>query len=181
MKESCPTLNKQKGLTLIDLMISVSIFLIIVTIAIPAFNSLLKRNLQRESTQSLIHLINFTRLQAVETGVEAVMCPSADTIECESDWNLPIMVFNDSDGDRARSESEPLLKHLTIVNGRETLSWSSFRDRDYLHFNEEGTTDYQNGTFYYCNGDDTEYKAQVIVSKAGRARVVSNRHLRDRC
>lgn len=57
--------NKQKGFTLIELMVTIVVVVIIATMAIPSFNSLIQNQNLTKSTNSLVNEIKSVRSKAV--------------------------------------------------------------------------------------------------------------------
>ncbi len=78
---------RQRGLTLVEMMIVFSIVVVMITIAAPGFGRLIAG--QRISTvrDSLFSAIQYAKSQAVHRNVSMSLCPSLDGVSCYSSTN----------------------------------------------------------------------------------------------
>jgi len=173
------SLTHNIGFTLVDLLTALSIFLILTTIAVPSFTQLSRRKAQETDVNSLLHLLNFSRQEAVNRSTHIVICSSENDETCTKDWKYPIIVFVDDNNNHKWDLSEMLLRRHTLGNSQQQLNWRSALN--YLSFDANGTTGYQNGRFYFCSTHSEEYRAQLIVYRTGRTRLASEAELKTGC
>lgn len=164
---SCP-----RGITLIDLMIAISLLMLIMSIGIPAFTHMLNINQQRTSTYALVRTLNYARQTSIDKLQSIVVCPTINHASCDEDWTQELMVFVDKDNNKERESSEELLKLTKVTAENQSLNWKSLR-KNYIQYTATGGTNSQNGRFYFCNKtQQDEYRAQLIVYRTGRIRIV---------
>ena len=105
--------SRAAGFTLIELMVTISVLAILITIAIPSFTATINRSRLAASANGLVGGFQLARSEAVRGGGRAVLCPTADlgagTLACSpGSWEKWI-VFLDQNGDGQHQAAEPLL------------------------------------------------------------------------
>ena len=80
---------KSLGFTIIELMVTLLVVAIMLTIAIPAFRSLILNNRLTTSADSLVNALNYTRSLALTNNSSVKICPfnSANSIVCGNNWS----------------------------------------------------------------------------------------------
>ncbi len=88
---------QHKGVTLIELMVTIAILMVITAIALPSFQSAIAASALRSATNDLLTAINQTRSTAAKTGRRATMCISANGTQCATtgNWQQGWLVFSD--------------------------------------------------------------------------------------
>ncbi|MFZ0467608.1 MAG: GspH/FimT family pseudopilin [Thiogranum sp.] len=101
-------MNRENGFTLIELMVTLAIAGILLTVAIPSFNTTIKNNRIVTDANRLVSTIGLARSEAVKLGRTATVCVSADQATCtgETDWTLGWMVWVDANGNAALDAGE---------------------------------------------------------------------------
>lgn len=172
-----PIRRYQSGLSLLELMVTVSLLAIIAAIAIPAFKDLIETQKSNKVIRQLYGLIQKSRHYAITHNSNVILCKSTDFSSCGGSWKDGIIVFTDLDGDRAVNGDDTLLRTVDAPFEQGTLSWRSFGNKSYLEFVPSGRTNYQNGTFTYCTDDSDIRKARGIsVSVTGRPQIAFDRN-----
>ena len=159
--------RKEAGFTLIELVITMAILSILLSLALPSFQGVLAR--QRVS--SAIHLLSTDMAMARSTAVmrreAVVVCPlGADgTCGTDSDWGAGWMVFRDPDGNREPDEQSRILRLTDApASGRLTLSST----RGFLRYQPDGRAAHSNLTVRVCA--DGLLAGKVVVNNLGRVR-----------
>ncbi|MCW9024109.1 MAG: GspH/FimT family pseudopilin [Gammaproteobacteria bacterium] len=90
-------MKKERGLTLIELMVTLVIFILITSLAFPGFQ-LYKQNSNRVTqTNDLISALNLARSEAVQRNLNIAVCASVDLATCSevNDWTTGWIMFID--------------------------------------------------------------------------------------
>lgn len=97
-------MNKQSGFTLVELMITLAIAAILLTIGVPSFNTLMQNSRLTTSTNDLIGALNLARSEAVTRELRVTVCKSADQATCNTSvtgWQQGWIVFTDENSNAA--------------------------------------------------------------------------------
>jgi type IV fimbrial biogenesis protein FimT len=106
-----------RGLTLIELMVTLSIAAVLVAVAAPDFREAMWRMRLSTTASEIVSAVQLARAEAVRQNGRAVLCRSADNSSCNAGsgaWPGWI-VFLDRDGDGTRDAGEPVIKAGTFA------------------------------------------------------------------
>lgn len=166
------SLRHSTGMTLVELIISLSILGFIVGIALPSLTHLLNKTRADVAINQLKQLIYFARYKAIETGDFVVLCPSANDMKCSSNWYQTLLVFNDKNRNKVLDKNEKVFQTLDILNKGETLNLRASANKKYLMFNSLGITHGLFGNLTFCLPDQSLKSARrITINRAGRARI----------
>ncbi|WP_366481310.1 GspH/FimT family pseudopilin [Rhodoferax sp.] len=89
--------NTLRGVTLIELVVSLAILVILLNIAIPSFRSAIASSALKSATNDLVTSIAQTRSTAIRVGRRATMCRSENATQCAvaGDWQVGWIIFSD--------------------------------------------------------------------------------------
>lgn len=110
-------MRAQKGLTLIELMVTLVILGIITGVAIPQFSQLFSRKNIGSISKTLEQSFRLARTEAVVRGVPVSIQPSEASGNWADGWEI---VFTNSDGD------EELIRHFSAITGGAKLTSADF-------------------------------------------------------
>ena len=164
------TFRFQRGFTLLEMMIGLSISAILTTTAIPAFHKMVQRNRLTTEINTFVGHLHYTRSEAIKRGVRAVMCRSSDGESCErtAGWEQGWIIFADYNANRELDGRDDL---LFVEKGEEnSINITSGRRRRIVYQNT-GQSPGSNGTYVFCDPDYPEYAKAVIISNTGRPRI----------
>ncbi|WP_077406503.1 GspH/FimT family pseudopilin [Microbulbifer agarilyticus] len=160
----------QRGLTLIELLITCSVLGVLLAIGIPSFQQQLEANRTRVAADTLLQAIHLTRSKAISTNRRA-------TLRRLDTWHAGWEVFYDRDFDGERDTNEQQITSASAldgvtINGNGPLA-------DYISFIGSGESRYagtasgggfQAGTFTICPTTPGE-GYQLILARSGRVRI----------
>ncbi|MEH6576691.1 MAG: GspH/FimT family pseudopilin [Amphritea sp.] len=122
------------GFTLVELLITLAIFMILITVAIPSFSALIERS----SVSSTINLLRdshaYARLEAVKRQQRVRICSSDPTTGgctgsssgsgVKTIWNDGLLIFIDGNGDRLFSENTDEALRLVEFPDSVQVQWN---------------------------------------------------------
>ena len=171
------SLKKNRGYTLFEVLIALSIAGILGLQVAPSMHDLTAKERRVSSINRMLSIIRYTRAQALTKQNVITLCPTKDEHFCLGDWNQPLMVFIDLNRDRKRQQNEPVLKKLPAIAKQDSLKWKAFRYSNVLQFLPSGITNHQNGTFLYCpDKTRSDLSRGIIMTKMGRTRLSVDRN-----
>ncbi len=171
--------NKQRGFTLIDQMIAVSIAVILTGLATPSISKILKKNQIATVYNEALTALNYTRSLAVTTGTWASYCKSnpagtACATTLSTSWSNGWLVFEDENNNGLREANERI--HLQNTNFPAQLLMSFSRNKNRITYTAEGYAVSYNGKINFCDMQNKMVKTMVI-SNSGRIRMASQDEL----
>lgn len=166
----------KNGFTLINLMLTLAIAGIAMTIGVPALNNLAARGQQTAEINSLVRHLHLTRSHAIKTGVNHVLCPSADGLAClgASQWDRGYILFQDKNKDGVRDPGEELLQAYRSTS-EISIGMNSTSGRTQVTYRQDGFSVGSNLTLTFCDPERGIPPKAVILSNTGRTRVSKTR------
>jgi type IV fimbrial biogenesis protein FimT len=174
-------MRRATGVTLIELITTVSIIAILSSIAAPSFTGL-RNDAERTTTvNGFLHALFLARSESIKRGQVVSVCKSSDGSTCAgkgADWRDGWMVFANSDRDDlpVRDPDELILlvnegwRAGSIESNREAYSFRPYQQA------------VVNGTIVFCDPRGSAHARAIIISHTGRPRVAqrdaSNRPLK---
>lgn len=165
------------GFTLVELLVTVTIVSILLTIGVPNLTDFIRNTRVRSATFDLLSDLNFARSEAIKGGSKVTLCKSTDGAACstatggyETGW----LVFRDCDGDGVLEDcdgdgttaSELLRIHaaltdVSIKGGTNVVNRACFGANG--RATECGLS---NGTYSICLA--SQLKRAIVISSLGR-------------
>jgi type IV fimbrial biogenesis protein FimT len=168
-----------QGVTLIELLATVSVAAILGALAAPSFKSLILDSARTATVNNFFHALFLARSEAIKRGQVVTVCKSADGTTCltSGEWTQGWIVFVNKDRDErpVRDEGEPVLQvYSGWDRGQITSNRPAYSFRPYV----QGVV---NGTIVFCDSRGSTEARAIIISHTGRPRVskrdASNRAL----
>ena len=153
---------RQRGFSLVELMVTITVAAILLAIAVPGFRDVIHRNRVSSASNELLASLSYARTEAITRGQLVSMCPSTDSESCaggkvyESGWivyTYPAGVA--SVGKNYDAGSSILLRATTARPGVSVLA----KDGAVITFGQQGqlrpSTRLVFATCYRGSGSDT--------------------------
>ncbi|WP_031437523.1 GspH/FimT family pseudopilin [Methylobacter tundripaludum] len=162
--------NKQirnLGVTLIELIITISIAGILVSIAIPSFSSIIRSTRLTTYANELVTSLNLARSEAVKRGVQVSVRKKGST---NQNWDSGWDIFTDLDGDGTLDAADTLLKTYPALTNGFTLRTGTVGYQDFAAYLPSGLSLNSSGdTFRLCasSGDIVNSRA-IEINALGR-------------
>ncbi len=144
-KGLCPrarsTGRRDAGFSVIELLVTLVLLAISVSLAVPSLQQFSANNQVQAAGNSIVSGLNMARFNAITTGEETTICPTANGSSCsEGSWNSGWIVFVDLDDDAA-ADADELVR---IVELEGNIQSSGFANA--LTFESSGATSRDNDT-----------------------------------
>lgn len=148
---------------LLELLLVVSIFSILLGIAVPMFLHYQNQQKTDKYAAQLANTIAAARLLAIEQADQFTLCPIGQDDQCYSDWNNQL---------KLRNSQREIVQTFAAIPKPINISWrSNFGHNHQLQFLATGFTNGQLGSFELCAPDGQGSK--VVVQLSGRTRIES--------
>lgn len=163
-------MRNQNGMTLIELLITLTIASTLLGFAVSGWNQLSERSHGVTAINRLAIGIHDARYLALTQRKVMTLCPTRDQRTCHGDWDQPLMLFS---GNPA-SPDKHIHRHYP-ANTKGKTTWRSFRQNNMLQMNVNGLTLAYNGTFIFCpESRNPRHARALILNKSGRTRVAQD-------
>lgn len=171
-----------KGLTLIELMVTVAVAAILASIAAPSFDTSIKNMRVSGAADQLVTALSLARMSAVKRAGYVVVCPSTDGTSCSgTDWSVGLLITQDnattpgaaptfSTADTATTEDQRI-KVFEAFHSDVVVTLAS--NSSFIRFDALGATANSTAqTFTVNHTDCADYRVrQISVSVAGHAAI----------
>jgi type IV fimbrial biogenesis protein FimT len=159
-------MHKQKGFSLLELMIVLAILSILAVISAPSFRNIVLNNDLATRTNEFKAAISFARLESVKRGRSVILAP-----ETANAWNSGLIVYQETDGTLGFSEGEIIRVWDASPSGLLTVARNS---NSTLIFSPDGTLSATTSeVFVLCDersgANNTARDIQVLNSGIVRA------------
>ncbi len=166
-----------RGVTLIELMVTISIAAVFLAIAIPSFLVFLQNSSRDSQVLDFVTSLNFARSEAIKRGYRIKVCSSSTGTSCagSTTWDTGWLAFADTDGDTVLDAGETILGvHSALAGGvtlRSTVTRVTYENTGYNRDNVDVT-------FRLCDArglaDAGTHARQIVISAMGRVTVTPN-------
>lgn len=181
---ACPSVphqaqgQAQRGFTLVELVVAVSILAVLLTIGVSSFADIGTSMKLTSASNTLLAHIHHARSEAIKRNSRVVLCKSSDGAACAQTggWEQGWIVFHDANNNALREDSEIIIQREPALASELLLTGNSHVSR-YLSFAGSGATrkvggSYQMGTLTLCRRSTQAGEArQIVFNAVGRPRV----------
>jgi type IV fimbrial biogenesis protein FimT len=162
-----------RGFTMIELMVTISIAAILVSMAAPSFQSLIVQSRLTTQANQLITSLHYARSEAVKRGGRVTVCTSDNGATCVagSSWQDGWIIFSDrgATGTLDAGSDQLLrvfdgLKGSTLGGGNNFGNWITYQ----ANGRSQGNGGLANGTFGLCSN---AHGRNISINITGRIAV----------
>lgn len=157
------------GFTLIELMITIAIAAILLTIGVPGFRDLIINNRIASQTNELVTAINMARSEAVKRGEPVTVCASSDQATCSLSRNWATgwitIVDNQTSGN---PDVKEVLRVWTSLGDDTNLNKDNGDTSVYVRYQTNGTVGETSVFTYNIDGCSGLFQRTLSISAAGR-------------
>jgi len=179
MKSMMSKINARKresGFTVVELLITVAVCAILLTMAGPTFSAVVHKNRISAASNQLYVSLYAARGEALKRRSAVRVCPSANSTSCrnDGDWSDGWLIFEDANANNAPDAAEI----IQLVDGFEgdinmQVSTALF---GYVQFQPTGVAvgnGGNTGEFRLCHADSNALSRVVNISASGRVNSVT--------
>lgn len=168
--------NRGRGFTLIELLIGVSILAVLLSVAVPSFTQIVRRNKLAAQVNEYVTALNYARSEAYKRGLPISVCAAdASLTSCPTssfDWANGWLVFADADSNGEVATSTDILQRFPSPSSGFTFTPATSGQR-YVNFRPLGAqqldmTIKKNG----CTSGPE--KRRVTVAATGRISLIKS-------
>lgn len=163
----------QRGLTLPELLVSLSIVSTLTVSAVSHLNTLIQQNRMTTEVNHFVAALQLARSEAVKHGRRVVLCPSRDATNCSTapDWSRGWLLF--ASDDRERDPDKPLLHAgMPLAAG---IDMRSGNRRKRIVYQPDGSSGGSNSAFTFCDTRRQASPRVICLSNTGRPRLAHTR------
>lgn len=148
-------MKKQKGFTLLELVIVVAVVAILTIYAVPSFRASMVNNRLIGETTNLTSVLNLARAEALRRNDYVSICPSSSGTSCSgSDYAIGSMIFTDTNNTGYDSTS----KIIRVVN---QFSNTNDKGKGFTRFTFSPTGAKVAGNILVCNPGLPSYTIKI--------------------
>ena len=179
MKNHAKTISKKKnaGFTLIELIVTVSIAAILMSVAVPSFKNMIDSNRLSTGTNELVSAFILARSEALKRSQNVTVCTSTNSTTClgagNNDFGQGWIVFQDCNNngaiDTADCDNDALTPDVaeTLINAHSGLNGLTIGNGalDHLTYSFSGRPA---NTVTFDVTQDGTIKKSIVIARSGR-------------
>lgn len=174
------------GFTLIELMITLSIAALVMTLGVPSFHNTILENRMISDFNTLVAALNLTRSEAIARNLPVTLCKgNTDGTACDSgaswksgwiiftDWQPPLGSLSDNGNTTVCEAGEDcLLRTLEPLSGSYKIMFTN--PDPYVSYDPMGSSQGSAGTFVFCDDRGVKFARGAVLSTNGRLRITKS-------
>ena len=162
------------GFTLIELMITIVLAVVVISLAVPSFQETIRTNRLATQTNQFVSALNLARSEAIKRGVRVTVCRSGDQTSCgtgsfEEGW----IVFIDPNNNADIDAGEQVINVAEVTAG-EIMITGNATVADFVSFTADGISRLPSGAFqagtFEIRVPSHDEGRNVIINSTGRVR-----------
>lgn len=162
--DATPASTRQRGLTLLELLVVISIASVLLGWAVPSYQEMRAHQAISAETHRLRVALSLARNTAITRRTPIVLCPTPDYQACATDdWSAPLTIMLDPLDAGFDAETQ-----LRVIEAGRGVSVSYRQDGKWVRYTPLGRPTLHNGTFRICSRHG--HGVELIVSNFGRIR-----------
>jgi len=161
-----------QGFTIIELLFTMAVAVILLSVGIPSFQSLMQNSRVTAQANEFVTAVHTARSEAIKRDTPVALCASTDAATCagSNNWASGWIIFTDSSGTAGTlNGTDTLLRSYKSLGGQSTLSAPS---TNFVRYLQTGALAGSAVNFTLqapgCSGDEVR---SITISPQGHVRV----------
>ena len=165
--------GRERGFTMVEVMIVMVVVAILVAVAAPGFRDLIGNNRIVTEVYTLRATLSNARSEALARRAPVVVCPSTDGAACadSDDWSTGYIAFVDLDDDIVVDAGEDII-HIEAEERAVDIAFNNAGRR--VRFGSQGVALGFDGAFTFCDDRGVEDARELIVNPVGTVRAATD-------
>jgi len=159
--DSFNTKGLQQGFTLIEVLITIAIAAILLSIVVPSFTSLIESSKARTTREKLVSSIYAAKQQSQSERINVYLCSTSNGTSCldTTSWGSDWLIYEDNDisGDLSNND--------TIITNGSSKTSLIISSTNQVKFTPTGHS--SANTFQVCNNTDKSVVYEVELNRMG--------------
>lgn len=158
------------GVTLVELLVTLSIASILLTVAVPGFRVFVQDSRLTAQINNFSSAMMLAKSEALKRNSFTTVCPSANSTTCtggSSVWSNGWLVFSDPNRNGVVDAGEEIIQVSAALTGGNTLSGGRTR----ITFDANGFSLGFNDTILLCDSRGTVSSRRLVINNQGRVRI----------
>lgn len=162
---------KNKAFSSIELLITISILAILISLASPSLKQHVMQQEAKTSQLKLNKAIHLARHLAMTQASHIVICGSNNQQQCTpQSWQDGFLVFSDKNNNRNLDANEIIHLNEVLKLKYASLSWGSLNVNHLSFLPLRGLPLGSNGSFHYCTSQ-ASFNYRLVVNSMGNTRI----------
>jgi type IV fimbrial biogenesis protein FimT len=155
---------KTNGFTLVELMVTLVVAVILLTVGVPSMQGLIQNNRLTAATNTFVSSLNMARSEAIKQGRNAMVCVSTDLNSCTAgNWQQGWLVWVDENRNGILDAPGEIIQ--TVQSLANTLQFTSAQNS--FRIDSQGSVANPNATLDVCDDREGETGRQLRVLATG--------------
>ena len=163
-------MQKSKGFTLLELMVTLTIFLVLVSVGLPQMSSWISANQMDSRVSSIAGMLRSARSEALTRNNTVTLATGGNS----QDWANSITMYTDTSGGNNpfnSAEGDVEIRIIDLTTDQVTINGNTVAG-EYISFSSNGRLDGTGDAIIeVCNGSNTQGGQTISVNIVGRVSI----------
>lgn len=162
-------IKNQTGLTLVELLITITLVAILLGIGVPNLTSFVKNNRILSQTNLFMVSVKTARSEAMSLRRTVTLCRSSDGENCGGSWSDGHIAFIDLNSDAVVDDDETILIANSYDNDGVGIALS-YSGGNFVSFDRRGRAVGSSGAMTFCDDRGDDYARAIVIDPIGRSK-----------
>ncbi|MFK7993634.1 MAG: GspH/FimT family pseudopilin [Granulosicoccus sp.] len=174
-------MKESAGFTLIELLVGIAVLTVLVSVALPNFQSIVSDTRQVTLYNKASSTMRYARSEAIKRSTAVSICARATDTSCGDDWSNGMLVFQDSINDGSAltyDGTDTVLRTISAFSPGMSMTSTALLASDattpaatsVIRFNQRGRPNWLSGTIVLCDGRGAAEARALIMTGSGIGR-----------